>query len=73
MSDLLKLENIRKRNGDIKSYPIASNMTDAQTGARGWGYIKIAVDNATINEMAINDKYTGILYLVSNDEWKKEC
>jgi hypothetical protein len=35
--------------------------------------VQIAVDNATISEMIINGKYTGILYLVSNDEWKKEA
>jgi hypothetical protein len=73
MSDLLKLENIRKRNGDIKAYPITSNIISTETGKNGWGNVQIAVDNATISEMIINGKYTGILYLVSNDEWKKEA
>lgn len=72
MSDLLTLEAIRKRNGDIKAFPIAHNFISADTGKNGWGNVKIAVDNATIIEMGVNQKYTGILYLVSNDEWQAE-
>ena len=73
MSDMIKLENIRKRNGDIKAFPVSSNLIEANTGKDGWGYIKIAVDNTTIQEMYINNKYTGVLYLVSHEEWRKEA
>ena len=72
MSDLLKLEAIRKRNGDIKAFPIAHNFISADTGKNGWGNVKIAVDNETIIQMGVNQKYTGILYLVSNADWKAE-
>jgi rubrerythrin len=71
MSDLLKLENIRKRNGDIRAFPVSSNMIEAKTRKDGWGYIKIAINNQSVFDM-FADKLTGILYLVSNEEWEKE-
>lgn len=72
MSDLLKLENIRLRDGDIKAFPISHNLIEANTGKNGWGYIKIAVDNNSIGGLAL-EQLTGILYLVGIDEWKKEA
>jgi hypothetical protein len=72
MSDLLKLENIRKRSGDIKAFPIPSNLIEMNTGKNGWGYIKIAVDNSSITECVINDKYIGVFYLVNREEFKQE-
>lgn len=71
MSDLIKLNNIVAKNGDIKAFPISSNMIEAQTGKNGWGYVKIAVNNESINKILL-EKYTGILYLVSIEEFNNE-
>jgi hypothetical protein len=71
VSDLLKLENIRKRDGDIRGFPVPVNMMEAQTGRKGWGWIKIAINNESVQDL-FADKLTGILYLVSNEEWEKE-
>ena len=43
MSDLLKLNNIAKRNGDIRMFPL-DNIKSAQTGKNGWGQITIAIN-----------------------------
>jgi hypothetical protein len=71
MSDLLKLENIRLRDGDIKAFPISHNLMAANTGKGDWGYVKIAVDNVSVGGLAL-EQLTGILYLVNIEEWKKE-
>lgn len=71
MSDLLKLENIRKKNGHIKAFTIGTNMIQANTGKNGWGYVKIAIDNASVVELA-TDRLIGVLYLVDEKEFK-EC
>lgn len=71
MSDLLKLENIRLRNGDIKAFPVSSNMIESYTGKQGWGHIKIAIDNASVGNLLLGN-VTCILYLVSKEEWEKE-
>lgn len=71
MSDLLKLENIRLRDGDIKAFPISHNLIEANTGKNGWGYVKIAVDNNSIGGLVL-EQLTGILYLVNIEEWRKE-
>ena len=71
MSDLLKLNNISKRDGDIRAFPLASNLKAAQTGKQGWGEVTIAVNNGTVQDLAI-DNVIGILFIVGRDEWEKE-
>ena len=71
MSDLLKLENIRLRNGDIKAFVLESNMTAANTGKDNWGRIEIAVDNETVHRL-MNDDVIGVLYVTTKEEWEKE-
>jgi hypothetical protein len=68
MSDLKALENIRIKNGDIRAFPISSNMIEANTGKDGWGHIKIAINNQSVGEL-FTEKLTGILYLVDVDEF----
>lgn len=41
MSDLIKLDAISKRNGDIKSFPVSSNFISSKSGKDGWGEIAI--------------------------------
>lgn len=71
MSDLIKLENIRKRNGDIRAFATSTNMIEAKSGKDGWGHIKIAINNQSVHEL-FNDDLIGILYLIHRDEWNKE-
>lgn len=71
MSDLLKLDNISKRNGDIRAFPLNSNLKAAQIGKQGWGDVTVAVNNPTVQDLA-TDKVIGILFIVSKDEWEKE-
>jgi hypothetical protein len=72
MSDLLKLENIRLRNGDVKAFTLNTNLMEAHTGKNGWGYVKIAIDNNSVTRLAL-DQLVGILYLIGIDEWDKEA
>lgn len=69
MSDLMAMDAISKKGGDIKAFPVGSNIKRCQTGADGWGEITIAVDNRTI--LQIGD-YVGALYLVNREEFEKE-
>lgn len=71
MNDLLKLNNIVQRNGDIKAFPLSSNMKSASHGKSPWGEITIAIDSISVDRLLINDAI-GILYIVGRDEWKKE-
>lgn len=71
MSDLLKLENIQKRNGDIKAFPLGSNLTTSKTSKNGWGEVSIAVDNESVLRLA-TDKVIGVLYIVGRDDWEIE-
>ena len=71
MSDLIKLDNISKRNGDIRACPIPGNLKSTHTGKDGWGEVTIAIDNATVSRLN-NDDLFGILCLVSREEWEKE-
>ena len=71
MSDLLKLENIRKRDGDIKAFPLASNLIRSSTRSDGWGQVVIAVDNESIGRL-FADQMVGVLYLVGTDSWENE-
>ena len=64
MSDLQKLDNIGKRGGDIKAFVLSSNFIEARTGKDGWGFVKIAIDNASVPRM-FNDE-------LSKEEWEKE-
>jgi hypothetical protein len=72
MSDFLKLKNIADRNGDINSYNLSTNLKSAKTGKDGWGEVSIAVDNYRIMDIATTNKYIGVLYLISKEEWEKE-
>ena len=73
MSDLLKLENIRLRNGDIKAFPISSNMKKVNMLGMGWGEIIIAIDNISASRLITRENdLLGVLYLVSRDEWENE-
>lgn len=69
MSDLIKLDNIAKRSGDIRFYPVTSNLKRSQTGKDGFGEVVIAVDNETIMRL---DEMLGGIYLVSKREWEIE-
>jgi hypothetical protein len=71
MSDLLKLNNIVQRNGDIKAFPLSSNMKSASHGKSPWGEVTIAIDSESVERLWGNDAI-GILYIVGRDEWKKE-
>jgi len=71
MSDLLKLNNIQKRNGDIKAFPLSSNLQSGRTGKQGWGSISIAVNNSSVTGL-LSERVIGILYIISKDEWEKE-
>ena len=70
MSDLLKLNNIAKRNGDIRMFPL-DNIKSAQTGKNGWGQITIAINNESVIDI-LTDKGVGALYLVGKEDWEKE-
>lgn len=72
MSDLLKLNNIAQRNGDIKAFPLSSNMKSAKHGKGSWGEITIAIDSESIKRLWSDDAI-GILYIVGKDEWEREC
>jgi len=70
MSDLVKLENIRLRDGDIKAFPLATNMKAVKSGKRGWGDVEIAIDNKSASRLMLGDAI-GILYIIGKDEWEK--
>jgi hypothetical protein len=72
MSDLLRIENIRKKNGDVKAFPLASNLKSARHGKGTWGEVVIAVDAESINRM-LEDDVVGVLYIIGKDEWQKEA
>lgn len=71
MNDFVKLGNIAKRNGDIKAFNASTNFISSKSGKNGWGEITIAIDNASVQNLFM-DNAIGILYIVSKDEWKKE-
>jgi len=71
MSDLLKLNNIVQRSGDIKAFPLSSNMKSAKHGKGPWGEVTIAIDSESVERLWGNDAI-GILYIVGRDEWKRE-
>lgn len=71
MSDLLKLNNIVQRNGDIKAFPLSSNMKSARHGKGSWGEVTIAIDGVSVERLWDNDAI-GILYIVGRDELEKE-
>jgi hypothetical protein len=71
MSDFLKLDEIRKANGDIKAFPLGSNLKGANSSKNGWGQVTIAVDNETVHRL-ITDDVVGILYVIGKEDWKKQ-
>lgn len=71
MSDLLKLENIRKRNGDIKAFPLVSNIKSARHGKGTWGEVTIAIDSESVERIWGND-VVGVLYVAGKESWEKE-
>lgn len=72
MSDLLKLNNIVQRSGDIKAFPLSSNMKSAKHGKGPWGEVTIAIDGESVERLWGND-VVGILYIIGKDEWEREC
>ena len=72
MSDLLRLEEIRKQNGDIKAFPLSSNMKSAKHGKGTWGDITIAIDAESVEKIMQNN-VVGVLYLVGKDDWRKKA
>lgn len=62
MNDFLKLNNISQRNGDIKAFPLSSNIKSARYGKGFWGEITIAVDSKSIEHLCNGDAI-GILYI----------
>jgi len=84
MSDLLKLNNIIQRNGDIKAFPLSSNMKSARHFKGPWGKVTIAIDSISVGgevtiaidsvsvERLWGNDAIGILYIVGRDEWEKE-
>jgi hypothetical protein len=71
MSDLLKIENIRKKNGDIKAFPLSSNLKRTNHGKDVWGEVTIAIDGVSV-ERIWNDEVIGVLYIIGREEWEKE-
>ena len=71
MSDLIKLDNIVKRNGDIVCATFGDNLKSVQAGKYGWGEVVIAVDNKTIGRI-IKGEMVGVLYITTREEWEKE-
>ena len=71
MSDLIKLDNISKRNGHIRAYPISHNLKRMNIGANGWGEVVIAVDNSMIMQLMKNESVGG-LFITTKEEWEKE-
>ena len=71
MSDFDKLNNIVKRNGDIKAFPLSNNLKTAKHGKNAWGEVSIAIDSQSVERIWAND-VVGILYIVGKDEWNKE-
>ena len=70
-TDLIKLDNIQRRNGNIKAFILPNNFMGANTGKDGWGMLTVAVDNATVADF-FSDSVIGVLYVVSREEWAKE-
>jgi len=71
MSDLIKLNNISKRNGNIKAFTLSSNLKSAKTCGNGWGEISIAVDNSSVQDILQNE-VLGVLYIVNKKDWELE-
>lgn len=72
-SDLQKLDSIVKRNGDIKAFPLASNLISSKgVGKSGWGEVTVAVDTGSVQKL-FSDEAIGVLYIVSKEEWEKEA
>ena len=72
MSDLIKLDKIAKRNGDIKCAVLSDNFISAQTGKNGFGQLTIAVDNKTISRIIQEKDILGVMYFVGKESWNKE-
>lgn len=70
-TDLIKLDNIQRRNGNIKAFILPNNFVEANTGKDGWGRLTVAVDNATVADF-FSDSVIGVLYVVSREDWAKE-
>lgn len=71
MSDFIKLNKIAKRNGDIASVTLGTNLKSATTGAKGWGEVVIALTNEMIGRIN-NGEMVGALYITSKKEWQTE-
>ncbi len=54
-----------------KAYTGNTNFMDAQTGKDGWGFVKMAVDNKTIIEIAQNKNLLMMLLVYNLDEFRR--
>ncbi len=71
MSDLIKLNNISQRNGNIKAFPLSTNLKSAKSCSNGWGEITIAIDNNSVQDILQNE-VLGVLYIVNKKDWELE-
>lgn len=71
MSDLLKLEEITRRNGDIKAFPLSNNMKSIKFSKGAWGQVTVAIDGESVQRI-IDDDVIGVLYIIGRDEWERE-
>ena len=71
MSDLIKLNNIAKRNGNIKAFTLSTNLKSVKTCNNGWGEVLIAIDNNSVQDILKND-VLGVLYIVNKEDWELE-
>jgi len=70
-SDFIRMNEIQKRNGDIKAFPVITNIISANAGKNNWGKIEMAIDNESVHRIMNND-VIGVLYIISRKEWTEE-
>ena len=67
---MLRLEEIRKKDGDIKAFVLSTNMKSVKHGKGVWGDITIAIDAESVEKIMRNE-VVGVLYLVGKEDWSK--
>ena len=56
----------------LKAFMSPDNFIEAKTGNNGWGFVKMAVDNQTIIDMATNQKMMKfVMFVYDVDEYIK--
>lgn len=64
------LKRLSVDNKNIKAFYLSENLKSANAGgSSGWGSVSIAVDNATIHEMALGDQLQGVLIVWTEKEY----